>query len=68
MKKKQKLIIKSSYIQHTTYNVVQEYDNDLVDTLRLRQIGQHFTADTFKCIFLNKNLSISIDISRLFVS
>ena len=31
-----------------------------VNTLRPRQNGRHFTDDTFKCIFLNENVRISI--------
>ena len=38
------------------------------NTLRLRQNGPHFTDDTFKCIFLNDNVRISIRISLKFVS
>ena len=33
------------------------------NTLRPRQNGRHFPDDTFKCIFLNENVSISIKIS-----
>ena len=38
-----------------------------VNTLRLRQNGRHFPDDIFKCIFLNENLWISIQISLKFV-
>ena len=38
-----------------------------VNTLRQRQHGRHFTDDTFKCIFLNENVIISIKISLKFV-
>ena len=38
-----------------------------VYTLRLRQNGLHFPDDSFKCIFLNENLSISLKISLMFV-
>ena len=37
------------------------------NTLRPRQNGRHFADDIFKCIFLNENTSISIDISLKFV-
>ena len=37
------------------------------DTLRLRQNGHHFTDDIFKCIFLNENVWISLNISLKFV-
>ena len=39
----------------------------LVNTLRLRQNGRHFADDTFKRIFLNNNIIISIKISLKFV-
>ena len=35
----------------------------VINTLRLRQNGRHFTDDIFKCIFLNENIWISINIS-----
>ena len=38
-----------------------------VNTLRPRQNGRHFADDTFKSIFLNKNIRISIKISLKFV-
>ena len=38
-----------------------------VNTLRPRQNGRHFADDIFKCIFLNKNVWISIKISLKFV-
>ena len=38
-----------------------------VDTLRPGQDGRHFADDIFKCIFFNKDLSISIKISLKFV-
>ena len=38
-----------------------------VDTLRLRQNGRHFPDDTFKLIFLNENVRVSITISLKFV-
>ena len=39
----------------------------LVNTLRPRQNGRHFTDDIFKCIFLNENAWISLQISLKFV-
>ena len=39
-----------------------------INTLRPRQNGRHFADDHLKCIFLNENLSISIQISLKFVS
>ena len=38
-----------------------------VNTLRPRQNGRHFADDMFKCISLNKNVWISIEISLKFV-
>ena len=38
-----------------------------VNTLRPRQNGRCFADDTFKCIFLNENVRISIKISLKFV-
>ena len=42
-------------------------DNWDISTLRLRQYGRHFADDTFKCIFLNENVRISIKIALKFV-
>ena len=39
----------------------------LFDTLRPRQNGRHFADDTFKPIFLNENIWISIKISLKFL-
>ena len=39
-----------------------------VNTLRLRQIGRHFADNIFKCIFLNENVWISIEILLKFIS
>ena len=39
----------------------------VINTLRSRQNGRHFPDDNFKCILLNKNISISINISLKFV-
>ena len=38
-----------------------------INTLRPRQNGRRFADDTFKCIFLNENVWISIKISLNFV-
>ena len=35
--------------------------------MRPKQNGRHLTDDTFKCIFLNENVSISIKVSPEFV-
>ena len=43
-------------------------DNKLwFNTLRPRQTGRHFADDTFKCIFVNEYIRISIKISLKFV-
>ena len=39
----------------------------VLNSLRPRQNGRNFADDTFKCIFLNENISISIKISLKFV-
>ena len=41
--------------------------NSTVNSLRPRQYGRHFPDDILKCIFLNENISISINISLKFV-
>ena len=38
-----------------------------INTLRPRQNGRHFADDTFKRIFLNENIRISINISLKFL-
>ena len=38
-----------------------------INTLRPRQNGRHFPDDIFKCIFLDENVWIPIDISLMFV-
>ena len=40
---------------------------DLVNTMGPRQNGRHFTDNIFKCIFLNENVWIFINISLKFV-
>ena len=49
------------------YNVLSDWVDDGVNTLRPRQNGGHFPDDIFKCIFLNENEWISITISLKFV-
>ena len=39
----------------------------VLNSLRPRQNGRNFADDTFKCIFLNENISISIKITLKFV-
>ena len=38
-----------------------------INTMRLKQDGRHFADNDFKCIFLNENVRISIDISLKFI-
>ena len=38
-----------------------------INTLRPRQNGRHFADDILKCIFLNENVWIPIEISLKFV-
>ena len=40
----------------------------LFNTLRPRQDGRHFADDIFKCVFLNEDIWISINISLRFVT
>ena len=40
---------------------------DPFNTLRPRQNGRRFADDTFKCVFFNENVRISIKISLKFV-
>ena len=42
------------------------FTNGVINTLRLRQNGSPFSDDTLKCIFLNENVIISIEISLKF--
>ena len=44
------------------------FRNHSFNTLRPRQNGRHFTDDTFKHIFLNENVRISIKISLKLVT
>ena len=43
------------------------HDEPTLNTLRPRQNGRHFADDTFKPIFLNENVLISLKISLIFV-
>ena len=42
------------------------YNVYIVNTLRPRQNGRHFADDILRCIFLNENIWISIEISLKF--
>ena len=52
-----------SHYLHQCCNIV----NWTLNTLRPRRNGRHFPDDIFKCIFLNENTSISINVSLKFV-
>ena len=54
----------SREFQRTSIWIIQ---NGSVNTLRPRQNGRHFADDILKCIFLNKNVWIPIEISLNFV-
>ena len=54
------ILLKLGYIHEKLFKY-------LVNTLRPRQNGRHFADDTFKRIFLNENVGISIEISLKFV-
>ena len=47
--------------------ILNEHFNGMLNTLRPRLNGRHFPDDTFKWIFLNENVCISIRISLMFV-
>ena len=56
---------------HAWYSVVTLFDignKIFINTLRPRQNIRRFADDTFKCMFLNENVRISIKISLKFVS
>ena len=44
-----------------------DFEKPPVNTLRPRQNGRHFADDISKCIFLNENVWIPIEISLKFV-
>ena len=56
-------------VYRTDHNYIDntKTGNPLINTLRSRQNGRHFADDTFKCIFMNENVRISINISLKFV-
>ena len=64
--------IKDIYHEHFLWNCPQVNATRahwcLINSLRPRQNGRLFADDTFKCIFLNKNIRISTKNSPKFVS
>ena len=69
MKYGQQRTNRRSYFFHDEcMSLLNNVDNcDLINTLRPRQNGRHLADDTFKRIFLNENVRISIKISLKFV-
>ena len=51
-------------LMHSNSNQLPE---PMFNTLRLRQNGRHFSDDICKCIFLNENVWISIEVPLTFV-
>ena len=48
-------------------NLYKHYKQNVFSTLRSSQNGRHFTDDTFKHIFLNESIRISLKLSLKFV-
>ena len=61
----------NSYQEHIRVLCVpadmEQPNTSCLNTLRQRQNGRHFPDDIFRCIFLNENVWISINISLKFV-
>ena len=57
--------LKSRFV--TLLRQIYLYAFPAINTLRPRQNGRRFADDTFKCIFLNENVRISIKISLKFI-
>ena len=60
------LVLKAHCNLLSVLNNVVSWKKIYVNTLRLIQNGHHFTDDTFKRIFLNKNVKLFIEISLKF--
>ena len=56
-----------SISQSFSLSILSYLWGSFINTLRPRHDGRHFPNDIFKCIFLNKNVYISIEISLTFV-
>ena len=54
------------YIQHK-WKQTESYEYHIINTLSLWQYGRYIPDDIFKCIFLNENVWILINISLNFV-
>ena len=57
----------ADYYVCTFWNIFHGWKVRVVNTLRPRQNGRHFTDDIFKCIFFSENVWIPINISLKFV-
>ena len=56
------------FVHSTMFTTSQVDLSSRINRLRPRQNGRHFADDTFKHIFMNENVRISIKISLKFVS
>ena len=56
------------YCDYMVYKQHGQGFSDTINTLRPRQNRRHFADDIFKCIFLNENAWITIEISLKFVA
>ena len=65
------IMVLVSYELYCSIRIMLQQNRDgsisTVNTLRPRQNGRHFPDDTFKRIFMNENIRISINISLKFV-
>ena len=52
---------------HHWYQRIPDFASHGINSLRPRRNRRHFADDTFKRIFLNENVSISVEISLKFV-
>ena len=62
------LVMSSAFVDDEGSSIGYVVRARILNTLRPRQNGRHFPDDMFKCIFLNENVWISINISLKFVS
>ena len=57
------LLLPQPLLLHT----LDPHSYQVINTLKPRQNGRHFADDIFKCIFLNENVWILIEISLKFI-
>ena len=60
--------IKTRPDMYVWYKLRSNHPHSNINILRSRQNGRRFADDVFKCIFLNKNVRISLKISLRFVT